>query len=170
MACRILVPWPGLEAMLLCSQGPNHWATREALLKPFTTDWDLNPCAGTWTHMAGTWTQAKTLLGTWTHVAGTQTQPKSTAPSFMSSGSWCLITEGTESTVPETTVGTETTGTKTTVPGFRKLRFLMSHHRRNLVRDKVIGKKWIYLDSERSTLQTVWAIAEGKCGREMWHG
>ena len=30
------------------------------------------------------------------------------------------------------------------------LRFLMSHRRKNLVRDKVIGKKWIYL--ERNTL------------------
>ena len=33
-----------------------------------------------------------------------------------------------------------------------KLRFLVSHHRKNSVRDKVIGKKWIYPDSERSTL------------------
>ena len=32
----------------------------------------------------------------------------------------------------------------------RKLRFLMSHHRKNPVRDKVIGKKWIY--SYRNTL------------------
>ena len=31
-----------------------------------------------------------------------------------------------------------------------KLRFLMSHCRKNSVRDKVIGKKWIYL--ERNTL------------------
>ena len=31
-----------------------------------------------------------------------------------------------------------------------KLRFLMSHHRKYSVRDKVIGKKWIYL--ERNTL------------------
>ena len=31
-----------------------------------------------------------------------------------------------------------------------KLRFLMSHHRKILVRDKVIGKKWINL--ERNTL------------------
>ena len=36
-----------------------------------------------------------------------------------------------------------------------KLRFLMSHHRMESVRDKVIGRKWIYL--ERNTLyrQTV---------------
>ena len=27
-----------------------------------------------------------------------------------------------------------------------KLRFLMSHHRKNSVRDKVIGKKWLYLE------------------------
>ena len=33
-----------------------------------------------------------------------------------------------------------------------KLRFLMSHHRKNSMRDKVIGKKWIYADSQRSTL------------------
>ena len=33
-----------------------------------------------------------------------------------------------------------------------KLRFLISYHRKNSVRDKVIGKMWIYPDSERSTL------------------
>ena len=33
-----------------------------------------------------------------------------------------------------------------------KLRFLMSHCRKNSVIDKVIGKKWIYSDSERSTV------------------
>ena len=34
-----------------------------------------------------------------------------------------------------------------------KLRFLMPHcSRKNSVRDKVIGKKWVYSDSERSTL------------------
>ena len=33
-----------------------------------------------------------------------------------------------------------------------KLRFLMSHHRKNSVRDKVIGEKWFYSDAERSTL------------------
>ena len=33
-----------------------------------------------------------------------------------------------------------------------KLRFLMSHHRKNSVRDKVIGKKFNYSDLERSTL------------------
>ena len=33
-----------------------------------------------------------------------------------------------------------------------KLRFLMSHHRKNSVREKVISKKWFYSDAERSTL------------------
>ena len=33
-----------------------------------------------------------------------------------------------------------------------KLRFLMYHCRKNSVRDKVMGKKWIYADSERSIL------------------
>ena len=45
-----------------------------------------------------------------------------------------------------------------------KLRFLMSHHRKNSVRDKAIGKKWVYSYSERSTLHKVWAIANGECG------
>ena len=35
-----------------------------------------------------------------------------------------------------------------------KLRFLMSHNRKNSVREKVRGKKWIYSDSERHTPQT----------------
>ena len=52
---------------------------------------------------------------------------------------------------------------------FFKLRFLMSHHRKNSVRDKVIGKKWVY--SERNTPQTrVWVIAEGKSCLKMWCG
>ena len=45
-----------------------------------------------------------------------------------------------------------------------KLKFLMSHHRKNSARDKVIGKKWIYSDSDRSALHRVRAIAEGECG------
>ena len=54
-----------------------------------------------------------------------------------------------------------------------KLRPLMTHGRKNSVRDKVIGKKWIYSDTERSThtAQTrVWAIAEGECSHKMWQG
>ena len=43
---------------------------------------------------------------------------------------------------------------KTHSTWFQELRFLMSHHRKNSVTDKVIGKKWIYSDTERSTLQT----------------
>ena len=40
-----------------------------------------------------------------------------------------------------------------------KLRFLTSHHGKNSVIDKVIGKKWIY--SERNMLHRVSAITEG---------
>ena len=36
-----------------------------------------------------------------------------------------------------------------------KLRFLMSHHRKNSVRDKMIGKKWIYLERYTFRLQDV---------------
>ena len=56
--------------------------------------------------------------------------------------------------------------------GLIKLRFLMSHHRKNSVRNNVIGKKWIYSDSERSILHRVYAVpstsqrarAAVKCG------
>ena len=53
--------------------------------------WNCLPQIGTWTHMAGTWTQPKSylglklsqnLLGTWTHMAENQTQPKPTVPCF----------------------------------------------------------------------------------------
>ena len=36
-----------------------------------------------------------------------------------------------------------------------KLRFLMTHHRKNSVRDKVIGKKWIYLEKYMSCRQNI---------------
>ena len=52
-----------------------------------------------------------------------------------------------------------------------KLRFLMSHCRKNSVRDKMIGKKWTYSDTERSTLCRVQAITEGySSGPKMWCG
>ena len=51
-----------------------------------------------------------------------------------------------------------------------KLRFLMSHHRKNSVSDKVVDKKWIYSDTERSTLHRQCeplqkaSAAAAKCG------
>ena len=39
-----------------------------------------------------------------------------------------------------------------------KFKFMMSHHRKDAVRDKVIGKKYL----ERNTLYRVWAISEGE--------
>ena len=45
-----------------------------------------------------------------------------------------------------------------------KLRFLMSCCRKNSVRDKVIGKKWIYL--ERNTFHR-WSV--GHLRRQEWH-
>jgi len=41
-----------------------------------------------------------------------------------------------------------------------KLRFLMSHRRKNSVGNKPIGKKWIYL--KRNTLHKAWTISEGR--------
>ena len=46
----------------------------------------------------------------------------------------------------------------------RILRVLMSRCRKNSVRNKVLGKKWIYLDRNTHHRQSVWAAAEGKCG------
>ena len=43
------------------------------------------------------------------------------------------------------------------------LRFLVSHCRKNSVRFKVVGKKWIYLEEIHST-HSMWAISEGKRG------
>ena len=52
-----------------------------------------------------------------------------------------------------------------------KLRFLMSHCRKNSVIDKVIGKKWIYSDSERNALyRHGGAIKEGEYSCKMWCG
>ena len=45
-----------------------------------------------------------------------------------------------------------------------RLRVLMSRCRKNSVRNKVLGKKWIYLDRNTHHRQSVWAAAEGKCG------
>ena len=66
---------------------------------------------------------AKTLIGTRTHEARTQTQPK------------LMVFQQRSHTLFQ---------------DLMELRFLMSHHRKNSVRDKVIGKKWIHL--ERNTL------------------
>jgi len=61
------------------------------LLKPFTTDWDLNPCGGTRIQTKPDlglnphdWDSnlAKTLVGACSHVAGTGTQPKPMIPGF----------------------------------------------------------------------------------------
>ena len=45
-----------------------------------------------------------------------------------------------------------------------KLRFLMSYHRKNSVRDKVIGKKWIYLEGNTLHRQSV-----GHLRRQEWY-
>ena len=47
-----------------------------------------------------------------------------------------------------------------------KLRFLMSYHGKKSVRDKVIGKKWIYLD--RNTIHGMWAISKRDNSLKIW--
>ena len=90
--------------------------TDDTLLKPCTSDWDLNP-RGRYSY------PAKSLTGTRTHAAGTRTWPRPTV-FLLRSHTW--------------------------FQDLMKLRFLMSHHRKNSVRDKVMGKKWSYL--ERNTV------------------
>ena len=86
---------------------------------------------------------AKSLLGTLTNVAGTQAQSKPMVFLQLRSKIW--------------------------FQNLMKLRFLMSHRGKNSVRDKVIGKKWIY--SERNIPHRVWAITEGySSGPKMWCG
>ena len=48
-----------------------------------------------------------------------------------------------------------------------RLRFLMSHRRKNLVRNKVIGKKWIYL--ERNSLYRVLSSLECEASLKIQH-
>ena len=86
---------------------------------------------------------AKTQFGTQIHVAGTWTQPKPMVFPLRS---------------------------QTGFQDLLKLRFLMSHCRKNSMRDKVIGEKWIYSRETHSTDRLL-AITEGKCsGLKMWCG
>ena len=48
-----------------------------------------------------------------------------------------------------------------------KLKFLMSHHRKNSVRDKVIGEKWVYLERNIST-DRVWSISDERPPNMGW--
>ena len=77
-------------------------------------------------------------------MAGTQTQPK---PILGLKPTWLGLR-------PSQNPVWDLNPAKTHSTWFQELRFLMSHHRKNSVTDKVIGKKWIYSDTERSTLQT----------------
>ena len=44
-----------------------------------------------------------------------------------------------------------------------KLRFLMPHRRKNSVRDKVMGKKWIHSSQgDAHPTDRLWGIAEGQ--------
>ena len=56
------------------------------------------------------------------------------------------------------------------IQNLMKFRFLISHRRKNLSRDKVIAKKW-FIQIQRETYFTdkVWAITEGECSHEVCH-
>ena len=97
-------------------------------MKSFTSYWDLNPCAGT------------------------QTQPK---PCLGLKPMWLGLKPSQNLVWDSNPHGWDSNRAKTHGTWFKnlmKLKFLMSHHRKNSVRDKAIGEKWTYSDSERSTL------------------
>ena len=149
-------------------------------MKLFTSDWDLNPCAGTQT-------QPKSSLGlepTWPGLEPRQNPAWDLNPRRWDSNLAKILlgTLGLEpmcwdSNPAKTLLGTWTSiglglnrakTHSTWLQDLMKLRFLVSHRRKNSARHKVIDKKWIYLDLERSTLHSVWAIIEGECSLEMW--
>ena len=105
---------------------------------------DLGSIPGLWNHLP--------QIGTWTYVLGLE-------PS--QNPAWDLNPCGWDSNPVKTL--------SIWFQDLMKLRFLMFHCRKNSVRDKVIGK-WIYSESERSTLHRVWAVAEGECDPEIWCG
>ena len=107
--------------------------------------WDLNPCG--WDS-----NPAETLPGTQTHMAGTQTQPK---PCLGLEPTWLRLEPRGNPAWDSNPRGWDSNSAITHRTWFQdlmKLRFLMSHRRKNSVGDKVIGKEWIYSESERSTL------------------
>ena len=117
----------------------------------FNISFNLKAFISEWTHVLGlkssqnpVWDSnpcdwdsnaAKMLLWTWSHVAGIRTWPEASVFQLRS---------------------------HTWSQDLLKLRFLMSHCRKNSVRDRVKYKKWIYL--ERNTLHRMWAISEGENG------
>ena len=102
------------------------------ILKPCISYWDLNPCPRTRT-------QPKPRLGL---------EPMRPGLKPGQNPDWDLNPRAQDSKPAKThSLPTEITHV---VSGLMKLRFLMCHRRKNSVWDKVIGKKWIYL--ERKTL------------------
>ena len=86
-------------------------------MKPFTSDWDFNP-------PVGTQTQPKPSMGV---------KPMGLGLEPSQNPAWNLNPHDWDSN-PAKTDGTS-------FQDLMKPRFLMSHHRKNSVRDKVIGKK-----------------------------
>ena len=129
--------------------------------------WDLNPCG--WDS-----NPAETLPGTQTHVVGTQTQPK---PCLGLEPTWLRL-EPRGNPAWDLNLGLEPTWLglsynsaithRTWFQDLMKLRFLMSHRRKNSVGDKVTGRSgFIQIQREAHSTDRVWAMTEGKCGLEM---
>ena len=83
--------------------------------------------------------------------AGTRTQPK---PSLGFKPTWLGLQPSQNAAWDLNPCGWDSNPVKTHGTWFQnlmKLRFLMSCYRKNSVGDKMIGKKWICSDTERST-------------------
>ena len=95
------------------------------------------------------------MIVVWTYVivnlcAGTQTQPK---PSLGLKSMWLGLEPSQNLAWDSNPCGWGSNPAKTHSTWFQdlmKLRFLMSHYRKNSVRNKVIGKKWIYSDQREA--------------------
>ena len=135
-----ILEWVALPSSEGSSQ-PRNWTEVSSIAGRFFTIWA--------TREAQTWCEHDALAGNWTRISlvegknSTAEPPVQTRFKPSQNPAWDLNPPGWDSN-PAKTHGTW-------FQDLMKLRFLMSYHRKNSVRDKVVGKKWIYSDSERST-------------------
>ena len=55
------------------------------------------------------------------------------------------------------------------VSGPNEAQVLDVWYKKESVRDKAVGKKWV-IHRETHSTGPVWAVTEGKCGLEVWYG
>ena len=136
-----ILEWVAMPSSRESSQ-TRDWTQVSHVAGRFFTSWAKREAQNWCEHdvLARNWTRIS-LVGGKNSTAESPTQPR-LKPN--QNPTWDLNPPGWDSN-PAKTHGTW-------FQDLMKLRFLMYHHRKNSVRDKVVGKKWIYSDSGRSTL------------------